>query len=139
MCLVLYSSTCMFYDSSFHIRYLSYLTISLFFRCLFFFVLYTLFSCFALSFSCVQDDGEPVPEGEDEDECPEDCEMTYAEFLEALAAVSCFYKPDPYICLEQRLEVFFLTNVVDHITPKMIRQFKQRQTRKKESKRKMGK
>ena len=77
-------------------------------------------------FNCVQDEGEPIPEGEDEDECPEDCEMTYQEFLEALAAVACFHQPDPYVCLEQRLEIFFLTSVVDHITSKMVRQYKQK-------------
>ena len=84
-------------------------------------------------FNCVQDEGEPVPEGgddDDDDECPEDCEMTYSEFLEALAAVACFYQPDPYICLEQRLEVFFLTKILDHITPRMVRTFKQREAQK---------
>ena len=52
--------------------------------------------------------------------------QTYNEFLEALCAIACFFAPDPYVCLEQRLEVFFLTKVVDHVTPSLLRKFKQR-------------
>ena len=80
-------------------------------------------------FNNVQDDSDPLQiiEGEDDDECPEDAMMTYSEFLEALAAIASYVLPDPYVCLEQRLEVFFLTRVVDHITPKMLRNHMARQ------------
>jgi hypothetical protein len=81
-------------------------------------------------FNNVQDDSDPleISEGdEEEDECPEDAMMTYSEFLEALAAIASYVLPDPYVCLEQRLEVFFLTRVVDHISPKMLRAHMARQ------------
>ena len=84
-------------------------------------------------FNCVQDDpggdveaggGEGEEEEGDDVAAGEDAIMTYPEFLEALGAVGCFISPDPYVCLEQRLEVFFLTRIVDHITPKMVRKHK---------------
>ena len=83
-------------------------------------------------FNCVQNNSDNNVGGgdddidDDDDDETADCEMTFDEFLESLAAVACFYMPDPYICLEQRVEVFFLTKVIDHITPSMLRQFKAR-------------
>ena len=59
-------------------------------------------------FNNVQEDGDPA-EGEDD---WEDMEMSYPEFLEALAAVASFCNPDPYIAFEQRLEFFLLIRMV---------------------------
>ena len=58
-------------------------------------------------FNNVQEDGDPV-EGEDD---LMDMEMSYSEFLEALAAVASFCNPDPYIAFEQRLEIFLLVRM----------------------------
>ena len=79
-------------------------------------------------FNNVQNNCAPVDEGDEmgDGECPADCEMTYDEFLEALCAVACFSVPDPYICLEQRLEFFLLTKIIDHVTPTMLRKFRTR-------------
>ena len=41
-----------------------------------------------------------------------DVELTYPEFLEAIAAISIFKDPDPYIPLKQKIESFLLSDIL---------------------------
>ena len=71
-------------------------------------------------FNNVQNDGDPA----DGDELTMDeAEMDYSEFCESIAAIGSFCSPDPYIDYAQRLEVFILSRVVNHITEKQVRKW----------------
>ena len=57
-------------------------------------------------FSSLQSD--EIADDGDEDE---GAEMDYYEFLEGLAAASCYKNPNPYVGLDQRIEHFLLSQI----------------------------
>ena len=61
----------------------------------------------------------------------DDILMDFNEFCEALCAVACFKYADPYVALEQRIEVFFLQHMIKGFSEQEVKKFLAMQRQKK--------